>query len=183
MSKALFDAVRAIKGAPLTQADVDAINAALAPTAPVSGKRVSPAGIALIHSFESCRLTAYPDPGSVDGRPWTIGWGSVGPGIVKGTVWTQQQADERFAADLGRFEKAVALMAPVTTQNQFDALVSFAYNVGLSALNDSTLLRFHKAGDYVAARGQFARWDKNDGKVMKGLTRRRAAEAALYGKA
>jgi lysozyme len=74
-------------------------------------------------------------------------------------------------------------MAPVTTQSQFDALVSFAYNVGLSALNDSTLLRLHKAGDYAGAKAQFARWDKNDGKVIKGLARRRAAEAALYGAA
>jgi lysozyme len=179
---ALFDAVRAIKGAALTQGDVDAINAALAPVGVPAGKRVSLEGIALIHSFESCKLTAYPDPGSVDGKPWTIGWGSTGLGIAKGVVWTQQQADERFAADLGRFEKAVALMAPTTTQSQFDAMVSFAYNVGLSALNDSTLLRLHKAGNYVGAKDQFSRWDKNDGKVMKGLTRRRAAEAALYGK-
>jgi len=182
-TKALFDAVRAIKGAPLTQGDVDAINAALDPVAAPAGKRVSPEGIALIHSFESCKLTAYPDPGSVDGKPWTIGWGSTGPGISKGVVWTQAQADERFAADLARFEKAVALMAPVTTQSQFDALVSFAYNVGLTALNDSTLLRLHKAGNYVGAKDQFSRWNKNDGKVMNGLTRRRAAEAALYGKA
>lgn len=180
-TKALFDAIRTIKGSALTQTDVDAVNAALnvAPHAP--GKRVSKAGIDLIHSFESCKLTAYPDPGSIDGKPWTIGWGSTGPGIARGVVWTQQQADERFAADLGRFEKAVALMAPVTTQNQFDALVSFAYNVGLSALNDSTLLRMHKAGDYAGAKLQFGRWDKNDGKTMNGLTRRRAAEAALYG--
>jgi len=181
MSKALFDAVRAIKGAPLTQTDVDAINAAMAPVAAPTGNRVSKAGIDLIHSFESCKLTAYPDPGSVDGKPWTIGWGSTGPGIAKGVVWTQEQADARFAADLGRFEKAVALMAPVTTQNQFDALVSFAYNVGLNALHDSTLLRMHKAGDYAGAKLQFSRWDKNDGRVMTGLTRRRAAEAALYG--
>lgn len=181
MSKALFDAIRIIKGSALTQGDVDRVNAALAP-APAT-KRVSPAGIALIHSFESCKLEAYPDPGSRDGTPWTIGWGSTGPGIAKGVVWTQKQADDRFAADLGRFEKAVALMAPVTTQNQFDALVSFAYNVGLTALNDSTLLRLHKRGDYVGAKDQFARWNKNDSKVMAGLTRRRKAEADLYGKA
>jgi lysozyme len=179
MSKALFDAVRAIKGSALTQADVDLVNAAIAPLP--ATKRVSKAGVDLIHSFESCKLTAYPDPGSRDGHPWTIGWGSTGPGIAKGVVWTQAQADARFAADLGRFEKGVALMAPVTTQSQFDALVSFAYNVGLAALNDSTLLRMHKAGDYAGAKAQFARWDKNDGKVMKGLARRRAAEAALYG--
>jgi lysozyme len=162
-----------------------ATNAALdtyLPPKALSTKRVSQAGVDLIHSFESCKLTAYPDPGSVDGKPWTIGWGSTGPGIAKGVVWTQKQADERFAADLGRFEKAVALMAPVTTQSQFDALVSFAYNVGLSALNDSTLLRLHNKGDYAGAKDQFARWNKNDGKVMNGLTRRRAAEAALYGK-
>lgn len=181
MSKALFDVVRQIKGAALTQADVDALNAVLSPAPAAPGKRVSKAGTDLIHSFESCKLTAYPDPGSRDGHPWTIGWGSTGPGIVKGVVWTQAQADARFAADLGRFEKGVALMAPVTTQSQFDALVSFAYNVGLAALNDSTLLRMHKAGDYTGAKAQFARWDKNDGKVLKGLTRRRAAEAALYG--
>lgn len=182
--KALFDAIRTIKGSALSQADVDAVNAALnvasaAPPLPV--KRVSPGGIDLIHSFESCRLEAYPDPGSVDGRPWTIGWGSTGPGIAKGVVWTQEQADARFAADLGRFEKAVGLMAPVTTQNQFDALVSFAYNVGLAALNDSTLLRMHNAGNYTGAKAQFSRWSKNDGKTMAGLVRRRAAEAALYG--
>lgn len=182
-AKSLFDAVRAVKGAPLTQADVDAINAALAPVAAPTGKRVSPAGIALIHSFESCKLTAYPDPGSVDGKPWTIGWGSTGPGIAKGVVWTQAQADERFAADLARFEKAVALMAPVTTQSQFDALTSLAYNIGLAALNDSTLLRLHNKGDYAGAKDQFGRWNKNAGAVMNGLTRRRAAEAALYGKA
>jgi lysozyme len=161
-----------------------ATNAALdtyLPSKALATKRVSQAGVDLIHSFESCKLTAYPDPGSVDGKPWTIGWGSTGPGIAKGVVWTQQQADDRFAADLARFEKAVALMAPVTTQSQFDALVSFAYNVGLSALNDSTLLRLHNKGDYAGAKDQFARWSKNDGKVMNGLTRRRAAEAALYG--
>jgi len=146
-----------------------------------SGKHVSPKGIALIHSFESCKLTAYADPGSADGRPHTIGWGSTGPDIRLGMTWTQKQADERFAADLGSFEKAVSNLAPKTTQNQFDALVSFAYNVGTQALRTSTLLRMHNAGDYAGAKAQFARWNKNDGKVMPGLTRRRAAEAQLYG--
>lgn len=154
------------------------------------GRRCSPAGIALIHSFESCKLDAYPDPGSSDGRPWTIGWGSTGPDIVKGLRWTQAQADARFAADLAKFEDGVTRLlggAP-TSQNQFDALVSLAYNIGLDedadtiaeGLGDSTLLRKHKAGDYAGAAKAFASWKFNDGRVMRGLVRRRAAEAKMY---
>jgi lysozyme len=143
--------------------------------------RTSQRGIDLIHSFESCKLNAYADPGSINGDPWTIGWGSTGPDVKPGTVWTQKQADDRFKADLSKFETAVHNMAPRASQNQFDALVSFAYNIGTHALKNSTLLRMHNAGDYAGAKAQFARWNKNDGKVMAGLTRRRAAEAALYG--
>jgi lysozyme len=147
--------------------------------------KISSAGIDLIHSFEQCRLTAYPDPGSKDGHPWTIGWGSTGAGIAKGVTWTQKQADDRFALDLGRFERAVTdlIGKSATAQHEFDALVSFAYNVGAGqgGLASSTLLRKHLAGDKVGARAQFARWNMNDGKPMKGLTRRRAAEADLYG--
>lgn len=192
MSKALFDAVRVIKNAPLTQADVDRINRAVAGEVETAaaGLKVSPRGVALIHSFESCRLTAYPDPGSRDGNPWTIGWGATGPGIQRGTVWTQAQADARFAQDLAAREIGVNMLlgGHPTTQGQFDALVSFAYNVGLDidddkqaeGLGDSTLLRKHLAGDYAGAAAQFALWNKNDGKVMAGLTRRRGEEAALY---
>lgn len=189
MSKALFDAIRTVKGSGLTQADVDLVNAALAQTESLSvpplpeGLQPSQAAIDLMHQFEGCRLTAYPDPGSRDGHPWTIGWGSTGPGISKGTVWTQKQADDRFAADVAKFSARVRdlLDGKPTTQAQFDAMVSFAYNVGVGAFGSSTLLKLHKAGDYAGAQGQFARWNKNDGKVMAGLTRRRAAEAALYG--
>lgn len=196
-AKHLFDAVREIKGTALTQRDVDTINAALAGSAAqaVTGMRASPKGVALIHSFEQCRLKAYPDPGSKDGKPWTIGWGSTtdeqGRPIAPGTVWTQERCDGRFAADLARFEVGVNLLlgGKPATQGQFDALVSFAYNVGLDidddtkaeGLGDSTLLRKHLAGDYAGAQAQFAAWNKNDGKVMAGLTRRRAAEAAVYG--
>lgn len=150
-----------------------------------TARRTSKAGIDLIHSFESFKAQAYKDPGSKDGLPITIGWGSTkdeqGRPIKLGEVWTRERADARFAADLAKFERSVAAMAPTTTQSQFDALVSFAYNVGLAALNDSTLLRLHKAGDYAGAQQQFKRWSFNDGKVLAGLTRRRAAEAALYG--
>ncbi|MCW2763398.1 MAG: bacteriophage lysozyme [Marmoricola sp.] len=196
-AKHIFDAVREIKGDTLTQADVDAINRALsgAVAKAASGMRTSPVGIALIHSFEQCRLKAYPDPGSKDGKPWTIGWGSTtdenGNPIQPGTVWTQSRCDARFVADLARTEVGVNLLlgGRPATQGQFDALVSFAYNVGLDidddtkaeGLGDSTLLRKHLAGDYAGARAQFAAWNKNDGAVMAGLTRRRAAEAAVYG--
>lgn len=154
------------------------------------GRRVSDKAIKLMHDFESCHLEAYPDPGSKDGHPWTIGWGATGKGIGPGVKWTQEQADARFAADLAKFEDGVTRLlggAP-TTQNQFDALVCIAYNIGLDedadtiaeGLGDSSLLRKHKAGDYTGAAAAFASWRFNDGREMKGLVRRRAAEAALY---
>lgn len=145
------------------------------------GKRkVSPKGIALLHRWEGCKLTAYPDPGSDDGNPWTIGYGSTGPGIQRGTVWTQAQADARFEQDLVRYADAVAREignAP-TTQDQFDALVSFHYNTG--AIEEATLTKKHKAGDYAGAAAEFGKWVKNDGRVMKGLVNRRADERKLY---
>jgi GH24 family phage-related lysozyme (muramidase) len=142
----------------------------------------------LIQQFEGCAkkqpdgtFLAYPDPGT-GGDPWTIGWGSTGPDIRKGVCWTQQQCDDRFAEHLAQFAANVsrALGGAATTQNQFDAMVSFAYNVGVGNLSASTLLKKHKAGDYSGAAAEFARWDKAAGKVLPGLTRRRAAEAALY---
>jgi lysozyme len=143
---------------------------------------LSDAGIALIQSFEQCRLDAYPDPGSADGNPWTVGWGSTGSDIKRGTVWTRAQADQRFKEDIKRYEKGVneALGDSPTTQAQYDALTSLAYNIGIRAAAGSTVMHRHKAGDYEGAAAAFAMWNKNDGKVMLGLVRRRAAEAKLY---
>lgn len=144
---------------------------------------------ALVQQFEGCAkkrsdgsFEAYPDPGS-GGDPWTIGWGSTGADIKRGVVWTQKQCDDRFADHLGEFARNVesALGGSRTTQSQFDAMVSFAYNVGVRNLQNSTLLKKHKAGDYAGAKAEFAKWNKAAGKVMAGLTRRRTAEAALYG--
>lgn len=136
---------------------------------------------ALIKQFEGCRLTAYPDPGS-GGAPYTIGWGATGPGIGPGVVWTQATADARLTQDVARFAKGVRDLVKVeANQNQLGALISFAYNVGLANLKGSTLLRKLNAGDYEGAKGQFARWNRAAGKVMRGLTRRRAAEAAKFG--
>lgn len=136
---------------------------------------------AFIKGYEKCRLKAYlPTPNDVP----TIGWGTTGPDVKLGMVWTQAQADARFAADLARFGGKVSALlgtAP-TTQAQFDALVSFAYNVGYGegGLKTSTLLRMHKAGEYAGAAEQFARWNKQAGRVLNGLTTRRAAEADIY---
>ena len=143
--------------------------------------RISEHGIAVGHYFESCKLTAYPDPGSKDGKPWTIGWGHTGPEVVKGLVWTQAWADDVFRTDLKRFESAVGgLVTVVMTQGQFDALVLFAYNIGSTAFASSTLLKMLNAGDCAGSALQFRRWNKNDGKVMRGLVRRRAAEECLF---
>lgn len=143
--------------------------------------KTSQAGIDLIHSFEQLRLKAYPDPGSKDGKPWTIGWGSTGMDIGPGTVWTKEQADARFAKDLAKFELGVnqAVTVPLT-QGQFDALVSFAYNLGLGSLRTSTLLKMLNDGQYADAGRQILRWTKNDGVEMAGLVRRRKAELKMF---
>jgi GH24 family phage-related lysozyme (muramidase) len=148
-----------------------------------------PACIALVQQFEGCAkkqpdgsFSAYPDPGT-GGDPWTIGWGTTGADIKPGVSWTQQQCNDRFTNDLDNFAGKVSAVLgnASTSQNQFDAMVSFAYNVGIGNLSSSTLLRKHKAGDFAGAQAQFAAWNKAAGKVLAGLTRRRAAEAALYG--
>lgn len=155
-------------------------------------RRTSKAGIDLIHMFEGYArklpdgsAQAYPDPGT-GGKPWTIGWGSTtdenGKPIKPGDVWTRERADSRFAKHLQQFEAGVlaGLKGAPVTQQQFDALVSFSYNLGVSAFQGSTLLRRHRAGNYAAAADEFLRWNRAAGKVMAGLTRRRQAERRLY---
>ncbi len=152
--------------------------------------KTSTNGVQVMHYFEACRLKAYPDPGSADGHPWTIGWGDTGLDVIEGLEITQDDANARFERRLSReFEPGVMSLVKVPlTQGQFDALVCFAYNVGLDidadtqaeGLGDSTLLRKVNAQDFIGAADEFAKWNKNDGKVMRGLTRRRAAEKALF---
>lgn len=143
--------------------------------------KTSQAGIDLIHSFEQLRLKAYPDPGSKDGRPYTVGWGSTGADIGPGTVWTKEKADQRFASDLSKSEQAVSLLVKVPlTQYQFDALVSFTYNLGIGSLKSSTLLKMLNEGYYSNAGLQLLRWTKNDGVDMAGLVRRRKAELKMF---
>lgn len=138
----------------------------------------------LIKSFEGCVLKAYPDPGHANGLPITIGWGSTkyrdGSDIKLGDTLTQEGADSLLAWEVGIKAKGVTglLNGAVITQNAFDAIVSFAFNVGLGNLGASTLLKKVKAGQDASA--EFLRWNKAGGKVMKGLARRRTAEMELY---
>lgn len=188
--KMIFDAVRELLGRPFSQAEVDRLDQAMgeAEAAPPARapRTLGRAGAALIKSFEGCararadgRFEAYPDP-ATGGDPWTIGWGSTGLGIASGVVWTQAQCDERFKHDMQRFADEVshAIGAAPTTQEQFDALVSFHYNTG--AIGSATLTRLHKQGRYAQAAEEFGKWVHAGGKVLPGLVRRRAAEAALY---
>ncbi|MEP3050235.1 MAG: lysozyme [Erythrobacter sp.] len=149
-------------------------------------RRIGEAGIAIIKRFEGCArlrndglVEAYPDPGT-GSEPWTIGWGATGSGIGPGTVWSQQECDDRLEKDLVRYASGVsrAIGDAPTTQAQFDAMVSFHYNTG--AIGRATLTKRHVAGDFGGAAHEFTRWNKAGGRVLKGLTRRRQAEAKLY---
>ncbi|WP_343558458.1 lysozyme [Klebsiella aerogenes] len=141
-------------------------------------------GIALIKDFEGCRLTAYPDPGT-GGAPWTIGYGWTlavdGKPVRPGMTIDQATADRLLKTGLVSYENDVLKIVKVKlTQGQFDALVSFAYNIGSRALSTSTLLKKINAGDIKGAADEFLRWNKAGGKVLNGLTRRREAERALF---
>jgi lysozyme len=133
--------------------------------------------MALTEGFESCRLTAYRDQGGV----WTIGWGHTGPDVHEGLVITQGWADSLLEQDLSKAERAVNLLVTAAiTQDEFDALVDFAFNVGIGALEGSTLLTKLNADDVAGAAEEFARWDHVKGQVVAGLLRRRLAEKALF---
>jgi lysozyme len=137
---------------------------------------ISQRGIDLIKSFEGVKLTAYLCPANV----LTIGYGHTGRDVTEGLIISEARAEELLRSDLMRFEDAVAKHAGPCPQGQFDALVSFAFNLGIAAMAGSTLVRRHKAGDFAAAAAEFPRWNKGGGRVLPGLARRRAAERALY---
>jgi lysozyme len=148
---------------------------------------VSPAGLKLVQSFEGCekrasrgRFKAYVDPVGI----LTIGWGhtnATGRQFTRDEVWTQAECDAALREDLGAFETGVrALVKAELEQCQFDALVSFAYNCGLGNLKSSTLLRKVNRCDFAGAAREFGKWNKAGGRVLTGLTRRRAAEATLF---
>lgn len=138
-------------------------------------------GIRLIKQFEGCKLTAYQDSVGV----WTIGYGWTQPvdgkPIRAGMTIKQETAERLLKTGLVSYESDVSRLVKVgLTQGQFDALVSFTYNLGAQSLSTSTLLRKLNAGDYAGAADEFLRWNKAGGKVLNGLTRRREAERALF---
>ena len=146
--------------------------------------RTSASGRAAITRHESLRLTAYPDP-ATGGEPWTIGVGHTSraghPKVTKGMKITRAQADEILSRDLATFEAAVSKAVKVPlNQNEFDALVSLAFNIGAGAFAKSTLVKKLNAGDRAGAANAFLSWNKAAGKVMKGLTKRREDERRLF---
>ena len=143
--------------------------------------QTSDKGIALIKQFEGCKLTAYQDSVGV----WTIGYGWTQPvdgkPIRAGMTIKQETAERLLKTGMVSYESDVPRLVKVgLTQGQFDALVSFTYNLGARSLSTSTLLRKLNTGDYAGAADEFLRWNKAGGKVLNGLTRRREAERALF---
>jgi lysozyme len=161
---------------------------------------ISDAGLDLIKSFEgipdgdptTVKIDPYLDPVGI----WTIGWGHA---IAVGDAWlrgaenrkaaralypggiTIEQAETKLRGDvMDSCRDVESLVKKPLTDNQFAALVSFTFNLGRGNLAKSTLLRKLNAGDYAGAAAEFGRWNKADGKVLSGLVKRRAAEAALF---
>lgn len=140
---------------------------------------VNQATIELIKRNEGCVLTAYQDSVGV----WTIGYGHTGDDVTPGMSINLAQAEALLRSDLTRFEDGVDdLLADsaVTSDNQFGAIVSLAYNVGLGNISHSHVLRYHNAGQYQDAADAFLLWDKAGGHVLGGLARRRREERELY---
>lgn len=140
--------------------------------------RISDAGVDLIKSFEGLKLEAYKCPAGI----WTIGYGHTGAGVTSGLSIDEQEAESLLYDDLVKFEDGVNKLTCELdiTQGMFDALVCFAYNVGLDALARSTLLKLLKQNKVLEASEQFKVWNKAGGKELAGLTRRRNAEAELF---
>lgn len=139
--------------------------------------KVNFVGKDLIKKYEGCRLEAYKCPAGI----WTIGYGHTGQDVFEGKTITQQEADNLLSKDLTRFEKFLnrVIKVPVN-QNQFNALASFTYNVGMGALQNSTLLKKLNNNDLIGAANEFDRWVYANGKKLEGLIKRRKAEKELF---
>ncbi|AMW78661.1 lysozyme [Acinetobacter sp. TGL-Y2] len=190
--KQIFDFLRKISGGSLTQKQVDAADKLIATAyddvtemfgIAIDVMSTSPSGVDLICNFEGKRLIAYDDGVGV----WTIGFGTTiypnGIKVKKGDTCTESQAKAYMANDLKKFESTVndVVKVPIN-QNQFDALLSLAYNIGSTAFKNSTLVKKLNAGDILGAADQFNVWVNAGGKRMQGLVKRRKAEKELFKK-
>ena len=138
--------------------------------------KTSQRGIDLIKQVEGFRPTAYKCPAGV----WTIGYGFT-TDVKPGDTIAREDADRRLVSELGYYERVIEKHVKVSlSQAQFDALVSFVFNVGEKAFVKSTLLKKLNSGDYTGACAQFSRWNKAGGVVLQGLVRRRRSEADLF---
>lgn len=138
---------------------------------------LSSVGEDLIKSFEALRLKAYQDQRGI----WTCGWGHTGPDVVEGTVCTPEQAETWFLHDTQAAVHGVdASLTTNVTQNQFDAMASLTFNVGVGAEAHSTLARLVNARDFAGAAAEFPKWDHVNGVQNAGLLRRRLAEQTLF---
>lgn len=140
-------------------------------------RHISPAGLALIKQFEGCRLEAYQDAGGI----WTIGYGHA-IAVEPGLTISQADADCLLEQDISSAERCVDAKTGQLTQNQFDALVSFVFNVGCAAFNSSGLLMLLNAGQTSAAADEFPKWVHagNPPQVVPGLVARRETERKLF---
>lgn len=135
------------------------------------------AGLALIKQFEGCRLTAYQDQRGI----WTIGYGHTGPEVVEGLTWTRGQADAALLSNTHTASNALLRLVDIAmTQNQFDALTSLVFNIGVGNFGSSTLLKLLNQNHVPQAADQFLVWDHVNGVPDPGLLRRRQAEQALF---
>lgn len=143
--------------------------------------KINELGVNLVKEHEGCCLKAYPDP-ATNGDPWTIGYGATGKGIKPGVEWTQAQADKRLLSDLNEAASQINKVLTVElTDNQFSALVSLVFNIGIGNFEKSTMLKLLNVGRGTnAAAMEFPKWDKAAGKEMPGLLKRRLAEQKLF---
>lgn len=197
MQKAeLFSWLRAMSGGKLTQAQVEAGDRIIAEQgieifaqligfkldSKVSGQwDISENGYALIRDSEGFRDKAYRDTGGV----WTLGFGTIkypdGRSVKQGDTCTREQAEQWLKSDCRWVDACLDKYVKATiSQNQFDALASFVYNIGESQFRSSTLLAKLNAGDYKVAAANFDRWIYDNGKIITGLVNRRAQEKALF---
>ncbi len=140
--------------------------------------KINRAGLNLIKDFEGLRLIGYRCPAGIP----TVGYGHTGPEVRVGRRITEEQANTYLINDVSRFERGVtdAIGTTPTTENEFSAMVSLAYNIGLGAFGKSSVLRHHKAGHRLRAAASFLLWVKAAGRTLPGLVRRRNAERKLY---